>query len=127
VQRIGVSENWFVGGIRTLTCGNSLHLRALLTHTILCLYVYSYIGYGKDQIDEGMSAKEESLMAFFALVQSILLGSFAAILAAHRSEILDKPGSKSTVFAALRFVVCNCTAITDQLFPVLHFQRQSWT
>lgn len=32
-------------------------------------------------------------MAFFALVQSILLASFAAILAAHRSEILDKPGT----------------------------------
>jgi hypothetical protein len=55
--------------------------------------LYSYIGYGKDQLDTGMSAKEESLMAFFALVQSILLGSFAAILAAHRSEILDKPGT----------------------------------
>jgi hypothetical protein len=40
-----------------------------------------------------MSAKEESLMAFFALGQSVLLGSFAAILAAHRSEILDKPGA----------------------------------
>jgi di/tricarboxylate transporter len=52
-----------------------------------------YIGYGKDQVDEGFSAKEESLMAFFSLAQSILLGSFAAILAAHRSEILDKPGT----------------------------------
>ena len=31
-------------------------------------------------------------MAFLALCQSLLLGSFAAILAAHRSEILDKPG-----------------------------------
>jgi hypothetical protein len=44
-------------------------------------------------VDVGDSAKEESLMAFFALVQSILLASFAAILAAHRSEILDKPGT----------------------------------
>jgi hypothetical protein len=33
----------------------------------------------------------DSLMAFFALLQSVLLGSFAAILAAHRSEILDQP------------------------------------
>ena len=32
-------------------------------------------------------------MALFALMQSILLGSFAAILAAHRSEILDQPGN----------------------------------
>ena len=32
-------------------------------------------------------------MAFLSLCQSLLLGSFAAILAAHRSEILDKPGN----------------------------------
>jgi len=37
-----------------------------------------------------LSAKEESLMALFSLVQCVLLGSFAAILGAHRSEILDK-------------------------------------
>jgi hypothetical protein len=40
-----------------------------------------------------MSPKEETLMSFFALCQSVLLGSFAAILAAHRSEILDQPGN----------------------------------
>ena len=32
-------------------------------------------------------------MSLLCLVQSILLGSFAAILGAHRSEILDKPTS----------------------------------
>lgn len=40
-----------------------------------------------------MSPKQESLMALFALAQSVLLGSFAAILAAHRSEILDQPSN----------------------------------
>lgn len=40
-----------------------------------------------------LSPKEETLMALFALMQSILLGSFAAILAAHRSEILDQPSN----------------------------------
>jgi hypothetical protein len=51
------------------------------------------LGYAKDQRKNGLSTKEESLMAFFALTQSALLGSFAAILAAHRSEILDQPGN----------------------------------
>ena len=51
-----------------------------------------YLGYAKDQHSMNMSTKEETLMAFIALLQSILLGSFAAILAAHRSEILDQPG-----------------------------------
>jgi hypothetical protein len=42
-----------------------------------------------------MSAKQESLMAFCSIAQCILLGSFAAILGAHRSEILDKPRPES--------------------------------
>jgi hypothetical protein len=50
----------------------------------------SYIGYGKDQRLQGESSKEEMLMAFFSFLQSLSLGSFAAILGAHRSEILDK-------------------------------------
>jgi hypothetical protein len=36
---------------------------------------------------------EEIWMAFFSLSQSILLASFAGILAAHRSEILEKPST----------------------------------
>ena len=51
-----------------------------------------YVGYGKDQVLLGGSAKEETIMAVMASVQAILLGSFAAILAAHRTEILDKQG-----------------------------------
>ena len=56
------------------------------------IVTHSYIGYGRDQAFMRQSAKEESLLSFLSLVQSLLLGSFAAILAAHRSEILDKPG-----------------------------------
>ncbi|GAX18164.1 hypothetical protein FisN_25Hh147 [Fistulifera solaris] len=52
-----------------------------------------FMGYGKDLRNHGMSSKAETMMSLFSLVQSILLGSFAAILAAHRSEILDKPGN----------------------------------
>jgi len=62
-------------------------------HQLLFFYHCSYIGYGKDQLEAGSSPKEESLLAIISLVQSVLLGSFAAILAAHRSEILDKPGT----------------------------------
>jgi uncharacterized membrane-anchored protein len=54
-----------------------------------------YLGYGRDQALVNLSSKEEKLMAFLALLQSLLLGSFAAILAAHRSEILEKPTTGS--------------------------------
>jgi hypothetical protein len=56
-----------------------------------------YLGYGRDQAMINLSSKEEKLMAFLALLQSILLGSFAAILAAHRSEILDKPATGASI------------------------------
>lgn len=57
-----------------------------------------YIGYAKEQKQKQQSAKEESLMAICALIQSVLLGSFAAILAAHRSEILDQnPNDRDSV------------------------------
>jgi hypothetical protein len=40
----------------------------------------------------GQSSKQEVLMSLLCVLQSVLLGSFAAILGAHRSEILEKPG-----------------------------------
>ena len=49
-----------------------------------------YIGYGKDQKNDGLPVFTETVMAFFSLVQCILLGTFAAILGAHRSEILEQ-------------------------------------
>ena len=52
------------------------------------------MGYHKDGVfQEGQSGIPEAWLSFFALVQSVLLATFAAILAAHRSEILEKPGS----------------------------------
>jgi hypothetical protein len=62
---------------------------------LLLLAFISYCGYGRDQKLLNMSAKQESLMALCSIAQCILLGSFAAILGAHRSEILDKPRSES--------------------------------
>lgn len=35
-------------------------------------------------------------MSLFSLVECVLLGSFAAILGAHRSEILDKTYDQNT-------------------------------
>ena len=53
-----------------------------------------YLGYKADQdkTPDG-SGVEEVWMSLFSFIQAILLGSFAAILAAHRSEIVEKPGS----------------------------------
>ena len=49
-----------------------------------------YVGYGKDQKNDELPVVTETIMAFFCLMQCILLGTFAAILGAHRSEILEK-------------------------------------
>ena len=75
-----LAVGFFMGGI-------------VATSQLFFLLFLLFIGYGKDQVAMGMSAKEEGFMAFCALAVSVLLGSFGAILAAHRSEILEKPGS----------------------------------
>ncbi len=56
------------------------------------LFYYRYLGYAQDQTLSGQTAKQEVLMSLLCVIQSVLLGSFAAILGAHRSEILDTPG-----------------------------------
>lgn len=50
----------------------------------------SYLGYRKDQKNDELPVFTETMMAFLCLCQSVLLGTFAAILGAHRSEILEK-------------------------------------
>lgn len=49
----------------------------------------SLFGYIEERIENNLSVGGERINGFFCLVQSLLLGSFAIILAAHRSEILD--------------------------------------
>lgn len=48
------------------------------------------LGYIDDRLAEGMSVHGERFTSFVCLVQSLLLGAFAATLASHRSEILDQ-------------------------------------
>ncbi|KAL3826758.1 hypothetical protein ACHAXA_009367 [Cyclostephanos tholiformis] len=47
-------------------------------------------GYIEDRLENDLPVDGERLNGFVCLVQALLLGSFAAILAAHRSEILDQ-------------------------------------
>ena len=75
-----LAVGFFMGGI--VACSQLFFLLFLL-----------FIGYAKDQKVLGNSSTNEAFMSFFSLIQSVLLGSFAIILAAHRSEILDKPGN----------------------------------
>lgn len=49
-----------------------------------------YVGYARDRSYENTGFQEELIMAVLSLLQCMLLGSFAAILGAHRSAILDK-------------------------------------
>lgn len=49
-----------------------------------------YLGYLTDQKNDSLPIVTETIMAFFCFMQCMLLGTFAAILGAHRSEILQK-------------------------------------
>mmetsp|Transcript_9494 Transcript_9494/g.22371 ORF Transcript_9494/g.22371 Transcript_9494/m.22371 type:complete len:168 (-) Transcript_9494:41-544(-) len=49
-----------------------------------------YTGYKYDEGKDGFSGAQEGFMSLLCLVECILLGSFAAILGAHRSDLMDK-------------------------------------
>jgi len=52
--------------------------------------IHRLFGYIEDRLENDLPVDGERLNGFVCLVQAILLASFAAILAAHRSEILDQ-------------------------------------
>ena len=54
------------------------------------LLFFLILGYIDDRVTNGYSVNGERFTAFICFVQAVLLGSFAATLAAHRSEILDQ-------------------------------------
>lgn len=53
---------------------------------LMLFFIFS--GLVDDRIERGLSAREERLSALLCFIQSLLLGSFATVLAMHRSEIL---------------------------------------
>ena len=52
--------------------------------------LYRYLGYRKDNRIDGLPAGQELMMSMICFAQFVLLGTFAAILSAHRSDILEK-------------------------------------
>lgn len=58
---------------------------------LLCLI---YIGFASERREDGDDVGGEMLSSFFCLAQSLLLASFAAMLGAHRSQILDQNSAK---------------------------------
>merc|ERR1712151_142666 len=59
-----------------------------MSQYFVCLFLL-YIGIIQERMFNRYSSGREVLQATFSLIESILLGLFAAILAAHRSEILE--------------------------------------
>lgn len=51
---------------------------------------FSYLGYRKDNRIDNINSVQELLMSMICFAQFVLLGTFAAILGAHRSEIIEK-------------------------------------
>ena len=58
--------------------------------TIFEWVLHSLFAYVEERLENDLPVDGERLNGFVCLVQSLLLGFFAAILASHRSEILDQ-------------------------------------
>ena len=54
------------------------------------LLFFIILGYIDDRPANGEGVNGERITSFICLIQALLLGAFAATLAAHRSEILDQ-------------------------------------
>lgn len=72
----------------SLAVGFFLGVVVASSELFLVLFM-DYLVYGEDQSTGGESKVAESVLAALSLIQSLLLGSFATILAAHRSEVID--------------------------------------
>ena len=53
------------------------------------IFLLRFKSYAKERTIKGGSNKGEQVQSFFCLVQSILLGSFALVLGAHRDDMVD--------------------------------------
>jgi len=49
-----------------------------------------YGGYAKDRQNSSMSGAEDMIQSIVSFSQAVLLGSFALLLTAHRTEIMDR-------------------------------------
>eukprot|EP00957_Ditylum_brightwellii_P178386 13587415-Ditylum_brightwellii.AAC.1 len=56
-----------------------------------------YSGYASDRSMMDLPSAQEGFNALLCLIESILLGTFSAILVAHRSKILTSPADESVV------------------------------
>lgn len=57
---------------------------------MIILFLCRYCGYAKDRSLAGVGFQEEFIMSILCLVQCALLASFAMILGAHRTDIMEK-------------------------------------
>ena len=73
-----------------------LYYLVCLSPANVILVQYSYLGYRKDNRIDGLPAGQELLMSMICFAQFVLLGTFAAILSAHRSDILEKSEDDNT-------------------------------
>ncbi len=60
------------------------------THIVHFVAFLSYMGYRKDNKMDHLPSGQELLMSIICFAQFLLLGTFASILAAHRTEIIEK-------------------------------------
>ena len=69
---------------------NTITFSLILYNRLDCILDQRLFGYIEDRLENDMPVDGERLNGFVCLVQALLLASFAAILASHRSEILDQ-------------------------------------
>eukprot|EP00980_Cylindrotheca_fusiformis_P022870 scaffold9857_cov127-Cylindrotheca_fusiformis.AAC.16 len=85
-----MAVGFFMGGIVGMAQFTTIEYHCITESNLRLADSTSYAGYKKDLRMEGYSGAQEGFMSLLCLMECALLASFAAILGAHRSEIMDK-------------------------------------
>jgi len=100
---------WAVATLFVLVVGGTMVMRSYHSSMAIgfflgavvgssCLFFLLFMlfqGYALDQQMEVQSNHEEHIMSTFCIIQSVLLATFASILGAHRSDVVDQSISLS--------------------------------
>ena len=68
-------------------------------HLLVCVEFHPYVsflGFAREQRESALPSAQESVESILCLTQAILLASFAVILSAHQSDILDKKSENNS-------------------------------
>lgn len=109
-MRVSFATIWLAIVIISLSVGGTIVMRKFHSSFAVGLFMGSvvgtsqfffvmfliFLGFAREQRESALPSAQESVESILCLTQAILLASFAVILSAHQSDILDKKSENNS-------------------------------